>query len=66
VMPPATDDPPPPPTRPVGVAVAPDVMVPVAERDLRIIREELQRSMALTAEVLALIDQLLSPRRGGR
>lgn len=44
---------------------ASDAMVPVAEQDLRIIREELQRSMALTGEVLALIDQLLSTRRGG-
>lgn len=65
VMPPATDDPPPAPAA-VPVAPAPEVVIPVAERDLRIIREDLQRSMAHTAEVLALVDQLLAARRGGR
>lgn len=64
VMPPATDDPPPAP--PVTEVAAPVVTVPVDERDLRAIREDLQRSMAHTAEVLALVDQLLAARRGGR
>ena len=63
VMPPATDDPPSPPA---PVVAAPVVIVPVDERDLRAIREDLQRSMAHTAEVLALVDHLLAVRRGGR